>query len=440
MYEASQQYTIWICIRIIATGDLKNFGKNLRFICPDMLYFKTSAVCLEQGHPSGNVLRLARNLGVPPDLVDQFQQILNDLTAVASKEKSVKDGEFEILLKIIKLTGDKIWSLLEQFRDPEIHATVRRKISALRTDEAYLDDGKKADFQQWIAIFPFMISLRSDATPVQLVPHMIWAAQARWKYSERIELLFCSEEEEMPLWIKHIYKLARYHSATKAMVKLATRQPDIFTSIHVKAVEIPGQQRFSLGNDITALSTTLQRLTKTDSGSLVERLGQTWLTDDPEARFRKACRLNLTVHAEMQLLTFYDHHPYLTPRLLFMGTSKKVCFLCHNFLSRHPLAIGVSASHQKLYPTWMPAPCSSSVRKKHKTLLWDLNRHLEETVLRDLETRFGVRRPVHMDSTAGPSLTTTGTFSSFSSAMELPIRSELVEDQGPSSDAGIITE
>lgn len=40
-------------------------------------------------------------------------------------EKSVKDGEFEILLKIIKLTGDKIWSLLEQLRDPEIHATIR---------------------------------------------------------------------------------------------------------------------------------------------------------------------------------------------------------------------------------------------------------------------------------------------------------------------------
>ncbi|KAI6447130.1 hypothetical protein MCOR17_010624, partial [Pyricularia oryzae] len=170
--------------------------------------------------------------------------------------KSVKDGEFEILLKIIKLIGDKIWSLLEQLRDPEIHATVRRKISALRTDEAYLDDGEKADFQQWIAILPSMISLSSDAMPVQLVPHMIWAAQARWKYSERIKLLFCSDEEEMPLWIKHIYKLARYHSATKAMVKLATRQPDIFTSIHVEAVEAPGQQRFSLANDITALRTT----------------------------------------------------------------------------------------------------------------------------------------------------------------------------------------
>jgi len=44
-----------------------------------------SAVCLEQGHPTGNVLRLARNLGVPEDLINQLQEILNDLAAVASK-------------------------------------------------------------------------------------------------------------------------------------------------------------------------------------------------------------------------------------------------------------------------------------------------------------------------------------------------------------------
>jgi len=43
-----------------------------------------SAVCLEQGHPAGNVLRLARNLGVPQDLVIQLQKVLNNLSAVAA--------------------------------------------------------------------------------------------------------------------------------------------------------------------------------------------------------------------------------------------------------------------------------------------------------------------------------------------------------------------
>lgn len=47
-----------------------------------------SAVCLEQGQPTGTILRLARNSGFPSnDLVDQLQDILNDLTAIALKGK-----------------------------------------------------------------------------------------------------------------------------------------------------------------------------------------------------------------------------------------------------------------------------------------------------------------------------------------------------------------
>lgn len=44
-----------------------------------------SAACLEQGHPSGTILRLARNTGVPDGLVSQLQDILDCLTAVALK-------------------------------------------------------------------------------------------------------------------------------------------------------------------------------------------------------------------------------------------------------------------------------------------------------------------------------------------------------------------
>lgn len=129
--------------------------------------------------------------------------------------------------------------------------------------------------------------------------------------------------------------------------------------------------------------------------------------------------------------------------LVFTTVLKRLHQLCRQrFSTEHNNLQGVSEvlSYQKLHPTWVPSPCSSSVRKKHKTLFWDLDRHLEETVLRDLETRLAVRQPAHMDSTAGPSLTTTGTFSSLSSAMELPIRSELLEDQELSSDTGIITD
>ena len=107
-------------------------------------------------------------------------------------------------------------------------------------------------------------------------------------------------------------------------------------------------------------------------------------------------------------VSFYDHNPGFTPRLLFMGTSKKACFLCYEFMSRHPLTMTVSASHQKLYPSWMPAPCkSSAIRKAHKEMLWAMSRHLEKTAARDIDMRLGIRRPSAADSSGGPSLPTT---------------------------------
>ena len=65
----------------------KKFLDSFALICStSRLGGKTaSAVCLEQGHPAGNVLRLARNLGVPQELVSQLQQVLNDLAVVAAK-------------------------------------------------------------------------------------------------------------------------------------------------------------------------------------------------------------------------------------------------------------------------------------------------------------------------------------------------------------------
>ncbi|KAJ0107727.1 hypothetical protein J7T55_010334 [Diaporthe amygdali] len=370
-----------------------------------------SAVCLEQGHPSGTILRLARNRGIPEKLVNQLQEVLDDLTTIALGEKTARDLEYGILRKVIILTEDKIWSVLEKLHHPEVLDTIQCATDRMLEKISASNDAEEMTFKQWVSNLPLLVSLDLSSDPDELIPHIKWASQARWVYSEELENFFGCEDGELPLWLKHIYKIGRYYAATKAMLKLARKQPAVFTRIHVEPVDAPEPEKFSLGNERTPLLTVLKKITKADPEKLKEKLGKTWFTDDPETRLRRACRMTLTVHAEMQLLSFYDHRPHLTPRLVFMGTSKKACYLCHEFMSRHPLTIGVSATHQKLYPTWMPAPCSSAVRKKHKVLLWEFSRHLEQTTARDLETRLGIQRPATMDSTAGPSLTTTGTVS-----------------------------
>jgi hypothetical protein len=67
--------------------------------------------------------------------------------------------------------------------------------------------------------------------------------------------------------------------------------------------------------------------------------------------------------------------------------------------------MSVSSCHQKLYPSWTPAPCTdASVYNKHKVLIRDLSKQLEETTARDLNMRLDIRRPSVLDSSAGPSL------------------------------------
>lgn len=74
-----------------------------------------AAVCLEQGHPSGTILRLARNLGVPKDLAGKLQEILDDLTAVAMRgilpRMRISDENRPLTRICLKKRQRKTWSL-----------------------------------------------------------------------------------------------------------------------------------------------------------------------------------------------------------------------------------------------------------------------------------------------------------------------------------------
>lgn len=339
-------------------------------------------------------------------------------------ESKASEKEPVILAQIINLCSDKISGLLEKLAIPKVHEQVVDAIESLDADDSPLDDAEHASFLMWVRnLVPLTIPSPTSSVEA-LSAHIKWASKARWRYSEQLEELF-PQGDDFPLRFSDIYRLGRYYVATKCMLQVVVKQPQIFESIYVQAVEAPPQQRFSIMNDRTALMQVLKKLTDVDHQGLMAQLGQLWFTEKPEQVFRRRCHMDLTVHAEMQLLTFYDHHPSLIPRLLFMGTSKKACYLCHKFMSRHPLGMGVSACHQKLYPSWMPAPCTNSaVKKAHKVLLWELSRHLEQTTARDLETRLGIpKRPRNLDSTAGPSMPTAESRESnvFQDGVSLPI-------------------
>ena len=194
------------------------------------------------------------------------------------------------------------------------------------------------------------------------------------------------------------------------MVKLAMKQPELFAGIHIRDVDAPASEKFALHQEKTPLRKALKRLLKNDCEMTLDKLAQRWESDDVEVNLRRACRLTLTLHAEMQLLEFYDRNPALVPQLRLMGTSKKACYLCHEFLLHHPLHIRVSASHQKVYPTWMP-PSSRDIPGGVKSkVFWKFSKHIEQVTVEALRTGLAAsRRRMSKDSTAGPSLTATAT-------------------------------
>lgn len=171
--------------------------------------------------------------------------------------------EHIVLCKIIDLCKDRIQSLLRWLCKPDIHKSVTAAIQGMQDDACFQHDIQENDFKQWVSNLPIVTTLEAVQDPSQLVSHVIWASQARWMYSEQIESLFCPNGQELPSWVMSIYKLGRYAVAAKVLLKLATKQPSLFFSIHVEAVQAPKQEQFSLPRTKTLME-MLARLTKGD--------------------------------------------------------------------------------------------------------------------------------------------------------------------------------
>lgn len=384
-----------------------------------------SAVCLEHA-PSGSILRVARNRGLTPRDLIGLEKVLKVLQVVAEKgacfipsSQKVADGsrdaemsstqaESEILLLVVELDRGRILSIGEKVEKSDIRAFIGEAHSRFITEQVKPETGAKYCLRTWLDSCPFTAAPLQTWSPETMVLLISWASQARWQYPEQLKSIFGLDGSRKPSWLDSLYKIAHYHSAIKSMVKLAVKQPEVLKGTHIREVKAPNPSRFSISNDKHHLREAVKRLARKDSSIAMEQLEKHLGTRDTEAKLRKACRLNLTLHAEMQLVAFYEGNSSLSPRMRFIGTSKKACFLCQQYLLQHPLRLKVSACHQKIYPSWMPPPYYPIPGKN--TPFVKLSKSIEQLTEQELKTALTVpRRPRNKDSTAGPSLTDTAT-------------------------------
>ncbi|RFN48816.1 hypothetical protein FIE12Z_6871 [Fusarium flagelliforme] len=328
---------------------------------------------------------------------------MNFTDIVTDTEKTSEHAETDVLQLVVQLDRDRILLIAERIQVRGIRDFLQKAKSRLHNGQA-----KAEKLSGWVANHPFTTPPRnwSDATTAIFID---WAAKARWHHAQQLQSLLNNDDTGNQSWLHHVHKVARYHSAIKSMVKLAVKEPEIFVKISIKGTMAPKQLRFKYPYDENPLL-VVGKLVGADARPVMEHLESRLDTPKLEARLRQACRLDLTLHAEMQLVVFYEGNPTRNPCMRFIGTSKKACFLCDRYMRNHPLRLQASASHQKIYPSWMPPPYYEIPETSTRTPFMKLSKEIEELTKRELKTGLTApRRLWNHDSTAGPSLTATAT-------------------------------
>ncbi|CCF46131.1 hypothetical protein CH063_03791 [Colletotrichum higginsianum] len=90
-------------------------------------------------------------------------------------------------------------------------------------------------------------------------------------------------------------------------------------------------------------------LTRRAYSGILQHITLEPLLSPPKSR-PKGAEKSCHVHAEVQLLLYYEQHPCVPPPR-FIGCSKSACFLC-DLLIRRRGGFGISFSHQRIYPQW----------------------------------------------------------------------------------------
>ncbi|KLO81468.1 uncharacterized protein LW93_8178 [Fusarium fujikuroi] len=392
-----------------------------------------TAVCLEIHDQIGNVLRLARNHGLTPEDLAGLKRVLQVLQEVSRREKPSSQAETEVLQLVAELDKDRILRIAERIEKRGIRQFLQKTQSGAQYRQL-----QSEKLKIWLESCPFTASTSriQNWTYAAIVKLINWASEARWQYAEQLRTLLELDESKSQAWLDNLHKVARYHSAIKSMIKFAVKEPGIFVNIGILPINAPRPCPFKFPYGEAPLLAIVQRLLGKDTNSAMEKLEKHLGTQDVEPKLRKACPPKLTLHAEMQIVVFYEGKPGLVPHLRLIGTSKKACFLCDQYLRHHPLRLQASACHQKIYPSWMPPPYYRVPGTSAQLPFIKLSGDIEKLTRRELKSALTIPpRPPNYDSTAGPSLTLTATVPTELRSLQRTQENKTIQDVSSSEDS-----
>ena len=230
---------------------------------------------------------------------------------MCSSAVDVSDTEIDVLLNIIQLDILKIREYVDYLR--EVKVTFEEPIAAI--ESRILEFSSQTTLpppQEFLDWFKHIFSIRDlpvDVGPEVLLEYIMWAQKAKKDYLGFLKAAFSARDQSLPRWIYTIFKLGRYGVASRALLQLPSEFPVLFNPMTVEPLLAPRKTRFSTRAEEMPLTCVLRRVVESRAEEFKPRLARVWNTTDAEALFRKSCTFDLVVHAELQLLNFYDHNP-----------------------------------------------------------------------------------------------------------------------------------
>ena len=291
----------------------------------------------------------------------------------------LKDDEANLLRKVVSLHHNRILCRLRSK-----HATLRcnfkqqkqlrpKVIPLLHDALASISDsgiscissaalaGLQSDVQTLQTIFSRLEAIDKyqalSKTGLDLLIEIVMVAR-RLHSRNLLELFLKSSALESSARInitRTIMKLGRYNIASRFLIHTA-KELSIFENITISVVKLPAPPVISL---IEPQNLTVDMIYSLfDAGRVQniaahvqQRFGRKGINvPGIESRLSNILSTKFVVHAEIQLLTYYEMNNVTYPPRMLCST-KKACFLCSHFIRLHG-KFKVPSTHGKLYEKW----------------------------------------------------------------------------------------
>ena len=199
---------------------------------------------------------------------------------------------------------------------------------------------------------------------------------------------------------RSVGKVGRYHSSCKFLASTA-KTIQLFRRIVIQGVRLlPGPRDLPVANQSdTTLAATVARILNAKAGTVKKSswdiviLNQAVKNPFAKSTFQASLKTpvrNLKIHAEIQLLFFYESDKTKCPPRIICS-NKSACFLCDLFFQSHG-RFHVKRTHGVLYKNWtLPDLKSLSLDKEARnriaTAAEVFNERLEDRIRTELRTK-----------------------------------------------------